>query len=52
MFTDNPSLQQLAAVWTGGAAFLQAEDHQHAQGLLGCRAGGRARGVGDPPERL
>ena len=51
MSTDNPSLQQLAAVRTGGSALLQAEGHQHAQGLLGCGAGGRVRGVGDPPER-
>ena len=40
MFADNPSLQQLAAVWNGGAALLQAEGNQHAQGLLGCRTGG------------
>ena len=40
MFADNPSLQQLAAFWTGGAALLQAEGHQHAQGLLRRRAGG------------
>ena len=39
MFAYNPSLQQLAAVWTGGAALLQAEGHQHARELLGCRAG-------------
>lgn len=52
MFADNPSLQQHAAGWTRGAAFSQAEGHQHAWALLGCRAGGWVRGIGDPNERL